>query len=148
MDADIQGRKPERTVRLAADADSGVLLAFDIEGLTAAARRVDGLIVLVPQVGDFVIIGEPVFHLFGGATSLKDRDLLTSVALGPERTLTQDPAFALRILVDIANKALSPGINDPTTAVEALDYTHWLLRRVGAASAKGRIRDEVRARPG
>ena len=143
LDADIQGRKPERTVRLAADADSGVLLAFDIEGLTAAARRVEGLIVLVPQVGDFVAIGEPMFHLFGGATSLKDRDLLRSAAFGPERTMTQDPAFALRILVDIANKALSPGINDPTTAVQALDYTHWLLRQVGARRlANGRVRDE------
>jgi uncharacterized membrane protein len=53
------------------------------------------------------------------------------VAVGQERTLEQDPAFAFRIMVDIASKALSPAINDPTTAVLALDQIHWLLRKVG-----------------
>lgn len=49
-----------------------------------------------------------------------------------ERTLEQDPAFAFRIIVDIASKALSPAINDPTTAVLALDQIHVLLREVGS----------------
>jgi uncharacterized membrane protein len=53
------------------------------------------------------------------------------VAVGPERTLEQDPRFGFRILVDIANKALSPAINDPTTAVQALDQIHHLLLDVG-----------------
>jgi uncharacterized membrane protein len=53
------------------------------------------------------------------------------VALGPERTLEQDPRFAFRIIVDIASKALSPAINDPSTAVLALDQLHRLLRWVG-----------------
>ncbi|WP_295407015.1 DUF2254 domain-containing protein [uncultured Thiocystis sp.] len=142
VENDIRGNGQERVIRLTAA--SGVLLAFDSEGLTAAARQADGLIVLVPQVGDFVIIGEPLFRLFGGATSLKDHELLTAVALGPERTLTQDPAFALRILADIANKALSPGINDPTTAVEAIDYSHWLLREIGMRRLdNGTIHDET-----
>src|SRR5262249_62399574 len=59
-------------------------------------------------------------------------DLLAeTVAVGQERTLEQDPAFAFRILVDIASKGLSPAINDPTTAVLALDQIHHLLREVG-----------------
>ncbi len=99
---------------------------------------------LLPQVGDFLARGEPVFLLFEGAASLKDRDLLGSVVFGAERTMTQDPAFALRILVDIANKALSPGINDPTTAVQAIDYVHWLLREVGTRRLdNGRVNDET-----
>jgi uncharacterized membrane protein len=53
------------------------------------------------------------------------------VALGPERTLEQDPAFAFRIMVDIAARALSPAVNDPTTAVLALDQIHRLLRHAG-----------------
>jgi uncharacterized membrane protein len=53
------------------------------------------------------------------------------VAIGPERTMEQDPRFAFRIIVDIANKALSPAINDPTTAVLALDQIHRLLMYVG-----------------
>src|SRR5439155_3731678 len=55
-----------------------------------------------------------------------------SVAVGQERTLEQDPTFAFRIIVDIASKGLSPAINDPTTAVLALDQIHHLLRNVGS----------------
>ena len=60
-----------------------------------------------------------------------DDDLRATVAFGVERTIEQDPLFAFRILVDIALKALSPAINDPTTAVLALDQIHRLLRIVG-----------------
>jgi uncharacterized membrane protein len=58
------------------------------------------------------------------------------IALGVERTLEQDPAFALRILVDIAIKALSPAINDPTTAVQVLDYIETYLHRICAANLR------------
>ena len=57
--------------------------------------------------------------------------LVNCVTLGSERTLEQDPLFAFRILVDIAIKALSAAINDPTTAVLAIDQLHRLLRRAG-----------------
>jgi uncharacterized membrane protein len=89
------------------------------------------MIEFVPQVGDFVAIDEPLFLLYGGAGALDDRELQEAVALGSERTLEQDPTFAFRILVDIAIKALSPAINDPTTAVLAIDQIHRLLRVVG-----------------
>ena len=48
-----------------------------------------------------------------------------------ERTFEQDPKYALRLLVDIAIRALSPAINDPTTAVQALDQIQDLLLRLG-----------------
>ena len=51
--------------------------------------------------------------------------------LGDERTMEQDPKLALRLLVDVAIKALSPAVNDPTTAVQALDQIEDLLRRMG-----------------
>ena len=57
--------------------------------------------------------------------------LRSAVAFGSERTLEQDPTFAFRIVIDIALKALSPAINDPTTAVLAIDQLHRLLRLVG-----------------
>jgi uncharacterized membrane protein len=82
-------------------------------------------------VGDFVAKEEPLFRLYGGAAGIGDRELRAAVALGSERTLEQDPTFAFRILVDIAIKALSPAINDPTTAVLAIDQIHRLLRVVG-----------------
>jgi uncharacterized membrane protein len=108
----------------------GVILAFDLPGLLSLARRADCVVELVPQVGDFIAMSDPLFRIRGGA-SLSDDDLWQSVAVGQERTLEHDPAFVFRILVDIANKGLSPAINDPTTAVLALDQIHHLLRDVG-----------------
>jgi uncharacterized membrane protein len=69
--------------------------------------------------------------VFGGSRPLSDSALRGCVAVGDERTLEQDPRFAFRILVDIANRALSPAINDPTTAVLALDQLNNLLRYLG-----------------
>ena len=120
----------------------GVVLAFDPDGLCALARRADCLVELVPQVGDFVAQGDPLFRLHGG--DVDDRDLQQAIAIGPERTMEQDPAFAFRIIVDIAAKALSPAINDPTTAVLALDQLHHLLRTVGSRDLDtGQVRDEA-----
>jgi uncharacterized membrane protein len=110
----------------------GVVLAFDLEGLLSLARRADGVIELVPEVGDFVAAGDPLFRVFRGAATLPVDVLYQSIAVGQERTLEQDPTFAFRILVDIACKGLSPAINDPTTAVGALDQIHHLLRNVGS----------------
>jgi uncharacterized membrane protein len=110
---------------------SQIVLAVEIESLAREARRLDGVIEFVPQVGDFVAADEPLFNLYGGAARVDDLMLHQSVAFGTERTMEQDPMFAFRILVDIALKALSPAINDPTTAVLALDQIHRLLRVVG-----------------
>jgi uncharacterized membrane protein len=121
------------------EGNSGVILAADLEGLLAEARRLNGAIEVIPQVGDFVAVDEPLFLLRGGAVSIDDRVLRASVAFGTERTMSQDPTFAFRILVDIALKALSAAINDPTTAVLAIDQLHRLLRMVGLRQ----LRDEA-----
>jgi len=127
---------------------SEIVLAVDLPSLVTLARRHDGLIEVVRQVGDFVAAGEPLFVLHGAATRADDRALRAAVALGPERTLEQDPMFAFRILVDIALKALSAAINDPTTAVLALDQVHRLLRFVGRRQLRGEViaDDDARAR--
>jgi uncharacterized membrane protein len=120
----------------------GVVLAFDVPGLLSLAQRADCVIELVPQVGDFVAIGAPLFRIFQGKAIPPAAVLCQSVAVGQERTLEQDPAFAFRIIVDIASKGLSPAINDPTTAVLALDQIHHLLREVGYRHLDdGRVRD-------
>ena len=120
--------EPNRTIPSPMD---GVVLAFDVPGLVSLAQDADSVIELVPQVGDFVAVGEPLLRLFQGGATLSGDVLCQSVAVGRERTLEQDPAFAFRIIVDIASKGLSPAINDPTTAVLALDRIHHLLRDVG-----------------
>jgi len=123
----ITNEKP-KTVLSTVD---GSLLAFDMKGLVILAQKYDCLIELVPEVGQFVAEGDPLFRVYGGMEGPSDNSLRNSVAKGEERTPEQDPLFAFRILVDIASKALSPAINDPTTAVLALDQIHHLLRDVG-----------------
>jgi uncharacterized membrane protein len=121
--------EPART--LVHDGRSAVVLAINLTALVKLAKAADGVIELLPRVGDFVATREPLFRLFGGARTLSDRILQSQVALGPERTIEQDSTFAFRVIVDIAIKALSQAINDPTTAVLALDQLHRLLRVVG-----------------
>jgi len=110
---------------------SAIVLAVNVEQLMRDAVKCGGIIEVAPQVGDFVGRNEPLFVLHGNAQSIEDHKLEACIIFGPERTLEQDPLFAFRILVDIAIKALSPAINDPTTAVLAIDQLHRLLRRAG-----------------
>jgi len=139
VSADVPRGEPTCTI---ANPSDGVLLAFDIPGLVSLAERADCVIELVPQVGDFVAAEAPLFRVFQGRATLTARALCQSVALGQERTVEQDPTFAFRIMVDIASKGLSPGINDPTTAVLAIDQIHNLLHAVGNRHlAHGRVRD-------
>ncbi len=108
----------------------GVVLAFDVQGLIALGARYDCVIELLPQVGKYVAPGDALFRVHGG-NGVPTKALTNSIALGAERTMEQDPTFAFRVIVDIACKGLSPAINDPTTAVLALDQIHHLLRHVG-----------------
>jgi len=110
---------------------SGVVLAFSQGDLVAIAEKADVVIELVPQVGDFVARGDPLFRVRNGGRPVAAAALRACVAIGAERTMEQDPRFAFRIMVDIASKALSPAINDPTTAVLGLDQIHRLLMYVG-----------------
>jgi uncharacterized membrane protein len=139
--ADILAGKPTATLVSPKD---GTVLAFDERGLLSLAQRADCVIEMVPQVGDHVAVGDPLFRVFQGGATLSAEALCQSVAVGQERTLEQDPTFAFRIMVDIASKALSPAINDPTTAVLALDQIHHLLRTVGDRSLDtGHVRDST-----
>jgi len=123
---------------------SGVVLAVDVKGLVEQARLANGVIEFIPLVGDFLAVDEPLFRLYRGADAIDDDRLLGAVALGSERTMDQDPTFSFRILVDIAIKALSAAINDPTTAVMAIDQLHRLLRLVGLRALRGEeFRDEA-----
>jgi uncharacterized membrane protein len=110
---------------------SGIVLAVNVDELRREAEARNGVIEFVPQVGDFVAVDEPLFNLYGGAAAIGDHAVRSTVEFGSERTMDQDPTFAFRIVIDIALKALSPAINDPTTAVLAVDQLHRMLRLVG-----------------
>jgi uncharacterized membrane protein len=121
----------------------GVVVAFDIKQLLAQAVRNQCIIEMVPQVGDFVATDTTLFRIHGGSRELRYRQLRRAIAFGRERTMEQDPAFAFRIIVDIAEKALSPAINDPTTGVLAIDQVQRLLLEVGKRNlSTGTVSDE------
>jgi len=111
---------------------SGVVLAFDLETLVRTAAAAGGVVEIVPAVGDFLSDGGALFQLHGASwASVDEHALLRCVALARERKLDRDPAFGFRIITDIAAKALSPAINDPTTGALALDQFEELLLQLG-----------------
>jgi uncharacterized membrane protein len=126
---------------------SAIILAVDLKTLRREAERTDGVIEFVHQVGNFLSVGEPLFHLYGGAVAVDDQVLRGAVALGPERTIEQDATFSFRVIVDIALKALSKAINDPTTAVLAVDQLHRLLRAVGRRHLHDDVLNDDQGRP-
>jgi uncharacterized membrane protein len=128
---DPAGEQPALVVR---GAGPGAIQAVDARGLARWAREHQCLVVLCHRVGDFVPAGARLIETYGGAASGSRAEgrLRKMIVLGAERTIEQDPAFGIRIMVDIADKALSPAVNDPTTAVQALDHLSDVLRRIGA----------------
>jgi uncharacterized membrane protein len=123
---------------------AGAIQAVDGRGLVRWARKHNCLLVLPTTVGDFVPTGATLIEVYGsvpGPASSEDK-LRRTIALGIERTIEQDPAFAIRIIVDIANLALSPAVNDPTTAVQVLDHLGTCFvrsaRRIWSGRRSGR----------
>ncbi len=103
-----------------------IIVAVNKDALLAKAEKTRSVVELVPRIGDFVASGEPLFRLYGILSPDEDK-LKSLIAFGPERTLEHDATFAFRIIADIAIKALSKAINDPTTAVLAIDQLQRLL---------------------
>ncbi|HVM01902.1 MAG TPA: DUF2254 domain-containing protein [Acidimicrobiales bacterium] len=111
----------------------GVVTSVSTDRLRRIAAGADVCLVVVPRVGDFVATGMPLVTVHGDPSALEAEDehkIRGAVPLAKERDLVDDPAFGFRQLIDIAERALSPGVNDPTTAVQCLDHLHDLLRRL------------------
>ena len=117
---------------------AGVLVAVNEEAIVNAAGAHDSLVALTPCIGDYCPAGAVVMRVHradhGGADAPRSQvdpgRLVNALSFDTERTLGQDLPFAFRQLVDIAQKGLSPAVNDPTTAVQAIDAIHDLLRRL------------------
>lgn len=109
----------------------GAIQALNTDGLTALATRHDCVFTVPHLMGDYVARGAVLVEVHGGTSTPEDERVTGLIALGPERTIEQDPAFALRVLVDIAIRALSPAVNDPTTAVQVLNHIESFLTRIG-----------------
>ncbi|MFD7061562.1 DUF2254 domain-containing protein [Streptomyces sp. NPDC059906] len=114
------------TAWVAHDGQGGVLRDVHIARLVRVARGHGVVLRLVPRIGDFLVPGTPVLAVHGGAAPPR-RALRYALSVGVERTFHQDLAFGLRQLSDIGLRALSPAVNDPTTAVQALDRVVQIL---------------------
>ena len=108
-----------------------VFVTLDRRGLVKLAQGGDAVIEFVHAVGDHVPADGALLNVHGPRELPKHR-LWRGLVLGDERTIDNDPAFAIRMLVDVAIKALSPAVNDPTTAVQTLDRIEDLLRYAAA----------------
>jgi uncharacterized membrane protein len=111
---------------------TGYVQTIDVEGIVAWAVEHDAVVRILRGTGEFVIAENPglavaVDHGHAGP-ELANVNVCFSTA--PFRTIEGDPAFGIRQLVDIALKALSPGMNDTTTAVTCLHYLGSILARL------------------
>ncbi|BDI60310.1 DUF2254 domain-containing protein [Qipengyuania nanhaisediminis] len=108
--------------------DSGYIQMIDFSDLVSKAREKDCVISMRVRTGDFVHPGMPLMDVRGCEIDDIRATVREDVTIGPVRTPEQDPRFLIDELVEIGLRALSPGINDPFTAITAM---HWL----GAAMA-------------
>jgi len=108
-----------------------VIQAVRMSALTGLATEADAVVEMACAIGDTVVELTPILRVRGPGPNLDEQALADAVELGDERTFEQDPKYAIRLVADIAIKALSPAINDPTTAVQAMDQIEDLLLRLG-----------------
>lgn len=102
-----EAAEPGGRVTVVRATGSGAVQALDTKGLSAVATR-HGCVLSVPHVmGDYVHRGAVLVEIHGGTSIPEGRHVTGLIAPGPERTIEQDPAFALRVLVDIAVRALA-----------------------------------------
>ena len=127
---------------------SGFLVGVDEQAAAAAARGAGVVVRLGVRTGDTVVVGTPMGHAWatgspGGVdTQELEKSLDDAVRLDFERSASRDVAYGLRKVIDIAVRALSPGTNDPTTAVHALSHASALLGELAVRPAADRaVRD-------
>ncbi|HRK32775.1 MAG TPA: DUF2254 domain-containing protein [Tepidisphaeraceae bacterium] len=127
---------------------TGYIQSIDADALFDLAREVDAVVRMERGVGEFVIENAPLAAV-SGVPCEEDviEKLNDAYTVGRHRTVHQDAAYGIRQIVDVALKALSPGINDTTTAVNCIDYLGAILARLAARSIEAPYRaDDARLR--
>lgn len=110
----------------------GYLQQVDVDALVDAAAEADLLLRLECRPGQFVVEGQALLRCWppGRLDDDRRRTLQAALVLGSQRTAVQDVEFTVSQLVEIAVRALSPGINDPFTAVASIDRLGAALHRL------------------
>ena len=127
----------------------GYIERVQYQALREFARGHDVVVRMESELGDFASPDRPVASIGArrapGAEAM--RELSGLFAIGSYRTIDQDVAFGIRQLVDVALKALSPAVNDTTTAVTSVDYLSVILQRLAGRQLEPRpVRDGDRLR--
>lgn len=126
-----RGTPPDLGADVIAAPQGGVVFGIAHERLVAAAERADCRLEVLWAVGDFVPRGAALVRIAGDPAAVSRRSVVDSLAFGPERTLNEDVAYGIRMLVDIAERTLASGpFADPTTAVQAIDRLHNIMRQI------------------
>lgn len=125
--------------------ESGVITGIATNVIVGVAQQAGCALELVPRLGDFVPADAPLFLIHGEPTNLDEKKLRKALIVKMEPTLDEDVAYGIRLLVDIAERSLSDSpFQDPTTAVQAIDRLHDILRQlVRRPFPDGRYRDEA-----
>ncbi len=114
---------------------TGYIQGIDADALFAIARERDVIVRMERGIGEFVIEGSRLAATAG--PPLDDdalRKLHVAYSVDTHRTVHQDAAYGIRQIVDVALKALSPGINDTTTAINCIDFLGAILARLAQRS--------------
>jgi uncharacterized membrane protein len=119
--------KADPVVEMRYHGPPAVLASVDRAALLRLARQTGAFVEVVPAIGHYVPPGAVTLRLRGLEREPTARDARRVLVLARQRTMDQDPAFAMRMFVDIAIRGLSPAVNDPTTAVQSLDRIETLL---------------------
>jgi uncharacterized membrane protein len=135
------GRSPLKVV----STQSGYLQGIDTTGLMAFTRQSDAITELLVRPGDFVLDGQRIATVFrSDPTDSSPQACADSIrsllAIGIARTPTQDLHFLLNQLVEIAALALSPGVNDPFTAIQSIDQLSTAITRLAGRQIPSRFR--------
>ena len=127
----LDGDEPPDPHLVTADS-SGVLTLIGRDQLVQVAQDADCRIDLIPAIGQYVAAGTPLVRLTGAVCDEVDVDRIhDGLVLSLERTQQEDVAYGIRMLVDMALKALADSQHaDPTTVVQVIDRVHDILRQL------------------
>lgn len=163
-DSGLGSRDTEREPSVAADASrvaealrtrptttvaaphSGLFVGISIDVCSEWARENDTFVEVLVPLGEFAAEGTPLIRMVSTADDA-EFPFGDIVSLGSHRTIALDPAYGVRELVDIAVRALSPGVNEPGMAVVVLDGIHEVLDRVGRSRISGAVSCDSQGEP-
>jgi uncharacterized membrane protein len=128
---------PDTPPAAVASRRSGYVQSVDRESIVRRAEKSDLTVRMEVGIGDFLIEGQRLYSIWPAAAVTEDVEnwFRAATVLGPERTPYQDAELGLIEIVDIAVKAMSPSVNDPTTAMHSLDRIGQLLVAIGRSDA-------------